>query len=332
MARPVTLFTGQWADLPLDDLAAKASEWGFDGLELACWGDHFEVDQALAEAATSRRSSEVARAQRPELLRARRAPRRAGGLRPDRRAAPGDPPARGLGRRRPGRRPAARGGADEGHRARGRAPRRHAGERLHRLAGLAHALLVPAERLRRDRARLRGLRRAVGADPGRVRRRGRPLRARGAPDRDRLRLRDHAEDARRDRTGARLSGSTSTRQPLRPPAARLGALRRGVRRPDLPRARQGLEGAHRRPPVDPRLAPQLRRGRARLGLRLARPRRRRLRGALPRAQPDRLRRAAVDRVGGLGNGPRVGRAGCARVREAHAFSPSDVAFDAAMQR
>lgn len=47
MARPVTLFTGQWADLPLEDLARKASEFGYDGLELACWGDHFEVDKAL---------------------------------------------------------------------------------------------------------------------------------------------------------------------------------------------------------------------------------------------------------------------------------------------
>jgi sugar phosphate isomerase/epimerase len=49
MPRPVTLFTGQWADLPLEELAAKAGAWGFDGLELACWGDHFEVDRALAE-------------------------------------------------------------------------------------------------------------------------------------------------------------------------------------------------------------------------------------------------------------------------------------------
>jgi sugar phosphate isomerase/epimerase len=49
MARPVTLFTGQWADLTLEDLAKKASEWGFDGLELACWGDHFEVNKALSE-------------------------------------------------------------------------------------------------------------------------------------------------------------------------------------------------------------------------------------------------------------------------------------------
>ena len=45
MARPVTLFTGQWADLPLEELAKKASDWGYDGLELACWGDHFDVDK-----------------------------------------------------------------------------------------------------------------------------------------------------------------------------------------------------------------------------------------------------------------------------------------------
>lgn len=49
MPRPVTLFTGQWADLPLETLAKKAADWGFDGLELACWGDHFEVDKALAD-------------------------------------------------------------------------------------------------------------------------------------------------------------------------------------------------------------------------------------------------------------------------------------------
>ncbi len=49
MPRPVTLFTGQWADLPLETLAAKAASWGYDGLELACWGDHFDVARALAE-------------------------------------------------------------------------------------------------------------------------------------------------------------------------------------------------------------------------------------------------------------------------------------------
>ena len=49
MARPVTLFTGQWADLTLDVMAEKTKGFGYDGLELACWGDHFEVDKALSD-------------------------------------------------------------------------------------------------------------------------------------------------------------------------------------------------------------------------------------------------------------------------------------------
>ena len=46
MARPVTLFTGQWADLPLATMCEKGKAFGYDGLELACWGDHFEVPKA----------------------------------------------------------------------------------------------------------------------------------------------------------------------------------------------------------------------------------------------------------------------------------------------
>ena len=49
MLRPVTLFTGQWADLPLEELAPMAKKMGFDGLELACWGDHFDVQKALSD-------------------------------------------------------------------------------------------------------------------------------------------------------------------------------------------------------------------------------------------------------------------------------------------
>ncbi len=49
MPRKVTLFTGQWADMPLEQLAPLAREMGYDGLELACWGDHFEVQRALNE-------------------------------------------------------------------------------------------------------------------------------------------------------------------------------------------------------------------------------------------------------------------------------------------
>lgn len=49
MARPVTLFTGQWGDLPLEELAAKVSRWGFDGLELASSGQHFDEVRILNE-------------------------------------------------------------------------------------------------------------------------------------------------------------------------------------------------------------------------------------------------------------------------------------------
>ena len=45
MARPITLFTGQWADLPFEEVARLAGEWGYDGLEIACWGDHLDVSR-----------------------------------------------------------------------------------------------------------------------------------------------------------------------------------------------------------------------------------------------------------------------------------------------
>ena len=51
MARPVTLFTGQWADLTLEVICEKASQWGYDGIELPCWGDHFNVQKALSDPA-----------------------------------------------------------------------------------------------------------------------------------------------------------------------------------------------------------------------------------------------------------------------------------------
>lgn len=49
MTRPITLFTGQWADLPFEEVCRLAGEWGYDGLEIACSGDHFEVDKALSD-------------------------------------------------------------------------------------------------------------------------------------------------------------------------------------------------------------------------------------------------------------------------------------------
>jgi sugar phosphate isomerase/epimerase len=60
MPRPILLFSGPWADLPLEELAGRANEWGYQGLELCCWGDHFEVQRAL--------SGEVYCQQKLELL------------------------------------------------------------------------------------------------------------------------------------------------------------------------------------------------------------------------------------------------------------------------
>jgi sugar phosphate isomerase/epimerase len=59
VSRPVTLFTGQWADLPVAELAKKAKEWGFDGLELATCGDHFDVAAAIGVASYCRERAEL---------------------------------------------------------------------------------------------------------------------------------------------------------------------------------------------------------------------------------------------------------------------------------
>lgn len=59
MARPVTLFTGQWADLPLEVLAEKAKSWGYDGLELACWGDHLDIEKAAEDSAYCERQRDL---------------------------------------------------------------------------------------------------------------------------------------------------------------------------------------------------------------------------------------------------------------------------------
>ena len=55
MGRPVTLFTGQWADLDCETIITKAKEMGYGGVELGCWGDHFEVDKADANYCKAKR-------------------------------------------------------------------------------------------------------------------------------------------------------------------------------------------------------------------------------------------------------------------------------------
>lgn len=49
MPRPIALLTAQWADLPFTTVCELASEWGYDGLEIACWGDHFDIHRAVNE-------------------------------------------------------------------------------------------------------------------------------------------------------------------------------------------------------------------------------------------------------------------------------------------
>jgi len=64
--RPITLFTGQWADIPIAELAPKAAEMGFDGVELACWGDHFDVQRAMDEDGYCKSVSELLQQNRLE--------------------------------------------------------------------------------------------------------------------------------------------------------------------------------------------------------------------------------------------------------------------------
>ena len=59
MPRPVTLFTGQWADLTFDVVCAKAKSFGYDGVEIAAWGDHFQVDKALSDDAYIRSRQDI---------------------------------------------------------------------------------------------------------------------------------------------------------------------------------------------------------------------------------------------------------------------------------
>src|SRR3954464_4545973 len=61
MGRPVTLFTGQWADLPFETICQKAKQFGYDGIELPCWGDHFEPDKALKDKGYIKKHWEVLR-------------------------------------------------------------------------------------------------------------------------------------------------------------------------------------------------------------------------------------------------------------------------------
>ncbi len=49
MGRLLTLMTCQWADLDLETMCRKAKAMGYDGLELACWGNHLNLKEAVED-------------------------------------------------------------------------------------------------------------------------------------------------------------------------------------------------------------------------------------------------------------------------------------------
>ena len=82
MARTVTLFSGQWADLPAaETFLKKTKSFGYDGVELGCWGDHFEVAKADQKYCDAKRA--LIKKARTAVPRDQRAPRRPGGVRFD---------------------------------------------------------------------------------------------------------------------------------------------------------------------------------------------------------------------------------------------------------
>ena len=213
MTRPITLFTGQWADLPFEEMCRLASEWGYDGLEIACWGDHFEVDKAAQRrhvrrrpARTCSRSTTSTSMRSPTTSSARpsattRSTSGTRGILPPRIWGDGDP--EGVRQR-----------AAEEMKDTARAAAKLGVNTVVGFTGSkiwkTVAMFPPVPAVD-DRRRLSGLRRPVEPDPRRLRRGRRPVRPRGAPERDRLRLLDDGRArSRRSGTGRR-SASTGTR-------------------------------------------------------------------------------------------------------------------------
>jgi len=49
MSRPITLFSRQWVDIPFEKFCEKAKAFGYDGIEIACWGDHLDLKKAATD-------------------------------------------------------------------------------------------------------------------------------------------------------------------------------------------------------------------------------------------------------------------------------------------
>ena len=277
MARPITLFTGQWADLPFEEVAKLASGWGYDGLEIACWGDHFDPWAAVEEDGYVERKLELLDKHNLKVY--------AISNHLKGQAVCDDPiderhkdilSAAHLGRRRARGRAPARGRGDEDDGPRGRQARRQDRRRLHRVGDLEVRRDVPAGVAGDGRRGLRGLRQPVEPDPRRLRRGA----ACGSPTRCTRReiaydywttVRTMEAIGHREAFGLNWDPSHFVWQDLDPVE-----LHVGLQGPDLPRRLQGREEAGRQRPQRPDgLAPAVGRPAPRLGLRVHRPRRRR---------------------------------------------------------
>ena len=308
MPRPVTLFTGQWADLPLAELAPLAREMGYDGLELACWGDHFDVTARSSSRTTSPRSgrsststassatpSPITSSARPSATRSTSATRRSSRRR--------------VGRRRPRGRPAA--GRQRDGRAR---PRRRArSASTSSTASPARASGTRSTPSRRPPGLLE--RRLPATSPSAGRRSSTPSTTHDVSFALEVHPTEIAFDiASAERALEAVGGAQAVRLQLRPVAPRLSGRRLRqvhppLRRPHLPRPHEGrVVGPRRRHRRRLRRPHELRRRPPLLGLPLARPRRRELRGNHRRAQRHRVRRPARASSGRTRDGPRARRA------------------------
>jgi len=186
MARPITLCAGQWADLPLEVLADKAKGFGFDGLELCCNGDHFEVARAMSDSGYCDRQKQTLAKRGLKMFSLSNhlvgqaildpIDQRHKSILPTHVWGDGDPA--GVCAR-----------AAEELKNTARAAKKlglHVVNGFHRLERLAPALFVPAGSPDDDRRRLQAAGQAVPSDPRRVRRVRRKIRVGGPSDGNRF--------------------------------------------------------------------------------------------------------------------------------------------------
>ena len=268
---------------------ARPSEFGYDGLELACWGDHFEVDKAIDRRRLLRRQARTARQARPAVPRHQHPPGRPGGVRQHRRAAQGDPARRTSGAT--AIRPASTSGPTEEMKNTARAAQKFGVGVVNGFTGssiwhllysfppVSPAMIDDGFKLFAERwnpildvfAEC-GVRFALEVHPTEI-----------AFDiytaKRALEALDHREEF----------GFNFDPSHLHLAGRRPGGVHPRVSRPDLPRPHEGRDRHAQRPERHPGQPPELRRSAPRLGLPQPGPRRRELRGDHPRPEPGRLR-------------------------------------------